>query len=411
MVSTGRLYRARVSPLDVIRSKADRPITVLQVVPRLDAGGAERTTIDIARALTAAGLKALVASEGGRLEGELSRAGGELRRMSLDTKHPLKLLANSRALAKLIAEESIAIVHARSRAPAWSALFAARRARVPFVTTYHGIYNAENPLKRWYNSVMLRGDAVIANSQWTAQHILGVCRFRPKQLVVIPRGIDLSEFNPAKIDDLKVQRQREQWGARAGQRVILLPGRLTRWKGQRVFIDAVSQLPGSLREKVRAVIAGDAQGRHEYLRELQQAIKRADMQDFVSILPHVSNMALAYAAADIVVSASTDPEAFGRIPPEAAAMGRPVIATDHGGARETVLAGVSGLLTPPADASALAAALGDLLTRSQAELEEMGRKGRAHVVANYSVERMQNETLKLYRTMLDRSVVPEPAAD
>jgi glycosyltransferase involved in cell wall biosynthesis len=258
---------------------------------------------------------------------------------------------------------------------------------------------------------MLRGDTVIANSQWTAQHILSAYRFRPRQLVVIPRGIDLSEFNPAKIDALQVQRQREQWGAGTDHRVTLLPGRLTRWKGQGVFIDALAQLPGNLRENVRAVIAGDAQGRHEYLRELQEAIKRQGMQDFVSIAPHVSNMPLAYAAADIVVSASTDPEAFGRIPPEAGAMGRPVIATDHGGARETILPGVSGLLTPPGDASALAAALADLLTRSQLELKEMGRKGSAHVVQNYSLERMQNETLKLYRTVLDRSVAHEQAAD
>ena len=395
----------------MIRSKADRPISILQVVPRLDTGGAERTTIDIARALTAAGYRALVASEGGKLEDELSRVGGELRRMALDTKQPVKLLANARALAKLISAENVAIVHARSRAPAWSALFAARRARVPFVTTYHGIYNAQNPLKRWYNSVMLRGDAVIANSQWTAQHILGTYRFRPKLLTVIPRGIDLLQFDPAKIDPLQIQRQREQWGASADQRVILLPGRLTRWKGHRVFIDAVARLAGNLRDNVRAVIAGDTQGRDEYLRELLEAIRREELQGVVSISPHVSEMALAYAAADIVVSASTDPEAFGRIPPEAAAMGRPVIATDHGGARETVLAGVSGLLTPPGDAPALAAALQDLLTRSRAELDEMGRKGRAHVAANFSVEQMQNETLKLYRTLLERSIVPQQAAD
>ena len=396
----------------MIRSKAVRPVSILQVVPRLDTGGAERTTIDIARALTAAGYRALVASEGGRLDEELRRAGGELRRMALDTKQPVKLLANARALAKLISAENIAIVHARSRAPAWSALFAARRARVPFVTTYHGIYNAQNPLKRWYNSVMLRGDAVIANSQWTAQHIVSAYRFRPKLLTVIPRGIDLSQFDPAKIHPLQIQRQREQWGASADQRLILLPGRLTRWKGHRVFIDAVARLPGNLPPAVRAVIAGDTQGRDEYLRELQEAIRREELQGVVSISPHISEMALAYAAADFVVSASTDPEAFGRIPPEAAAMGRPVIATDHGGARETVLAGVSGLLTPPGDALLLAAALQDLLTRSRAELDEMGRKGRAHVAANFSVEQMQNETLKLYRTLLERrSIVPQPAAD
>lgn len=395
----------------MIRNKTDQPISVLQVVPRLDAGGAERTTIDIARALTAAGFRALVASEGGRLEDELGRAGGELRRMALDAKQPLKLLANARALAKLISSENIAIVHARSRAPAWSALFAARRTRVAFVTTYHGIYNAQNPLKRWYNSVMLRGDAVIANSQWTAQHILSTYRGRPKVLAVIPRGIDLSQFDPAKIDAVKVQTQRGQWGVRPDQHVVLLPGRLTRWKGQLVFIDAISRLSPRMRHKIRAVIAGDTQGRYDYLRELQEAIRRADLQDIVFISLHISEMAVAYAAADIIVSASTDPEAFGRIPPEAAAMGRPVIATDHGGARETVLAGISALLTPPGDASALAAALENLLTHSRSELEEMGQKGRAHVVANYSVERMQDATLTLYRTLLDRSIVHEQPPD
>ncbi len=392
--------------------KADARVSVLQIVPSLDAGGAERTTIDIARALNAAGFRALVASEGGRLEQELLDAGGELRRMRLDKKNPWQVWRNATALSRLIAQDGVSLVHARSRAPAWSALIAARRAGVPFVTTYHGIYNANNALKRWYNSVMVRGNAVIANSQWTAQHIRSTYRFAPESLTVIPRGIDLSAFDPAKIEPAAAQRLRQSWGAHAEDRVILLPGRLTRWKGQLIFIRALQNLRhNSASANFRAVIAGDAQGRDGYARELRDAIGRSGVQDRILLSPHISRMPLAYAAADIVVSASTDPEAFGRVPPEAAAMGRPVIATDHGGARETVIPGISGFLVSPGDAGALARALADLLGRSPAELAGMGQNGRAHVRANFSLQRMQDETLRLYRLLLQPAIVSPAAGD
>lgn len=384
-----------------VRNKPDRTLTVLQIVPSLNAGGAERTTIDIARALTDAGFRALVASEGGRLEGELMAAGGELIHLPLDSKNPLTLLSNARALAKLVKAENVSIIHARSRAPAWSALFAARRTGVPFVTTYHGIYNARTPLKRWYNSIMARGDAVIANSRWTRDHILATYFVRPGMLTVIPRGIDVSVFDPARIDAAAVQSLRHSWGASPDERIILLPGRLTRWKGHLVLIEALARLQRSKKlASVRAVIVGDAQGRDSYVAELISKIKLAGLQNVISVHQHMSAMPLVYAAADIVVSASTDPEAFGRVPPEAGAMSRPVIATDHGGARETVLPGVSGLLTPPGDADALAAAIADLLSRSPEQLRKMGEAGRAHISGNFSLEKMQSETLALYRLML-----------
>ena len=376
-------------------------VSVLQVIPSLDTGGAERSTIDIVKALSAAGFRALVASEGGRLERELREAGGELIRMKLDTKQPLRILANAHALARILRTENVAIIHARSRAPAWSAMIAARRTGTIFVATYHGIYNARTALKRWYNSVMIRGDAVIANSQWTAMHIGRVYRVPPKLLVVIARGVDLSRFDPARIDANEARALRQQWGARERDRILLLPGRLTRWKGQLVFIDALAELgrKNGL-QNVRAVLAGDAQGRSSYVEEVEAAIDTRGLRRVVVVAGHIGAMPMAYSAADIIISASTDPEAFGRVPAEAAAMGRPVIATDHGGARETVLPGVSGLLAPPGDASALSEAIAGLLSRSDAELEAMGARGRAHVQANYSVERMQNETLRLYRTLL-----------
>jgi glycosyltransferase involved in cell wall biosynthesis len=378
-----------------------RSASVLQVIPSLDTGGAERTTIDVAKALAAAGFRPLVASEGGRLEGELRESGGELIRMRLDTKQPLNILANARALARLLRAENVGIVHARSRAPAWSALIAARRTGTIFVTTYHGIYNARTPLKRWYNSVMVRSDAVIANSQSTAQHIRSVYRIRPKLLAVIPRGVDLARFDPSKMDPGDVNSMRQQWGAREQDRVLLLPGRMTRWKGQLVLIDALARLRRESRLKnVRAVLAGDAQGRNDYLAEIATVIDKSGLREVVMVATHIDAMPVAYSAADIVISASTDPEAFGRVPAEAAAMGRPVIATDHGGARETILAGISGLLTDPGDATVLAEAIADLLGRSEGERRAMGERGRAHVQANYSVERMQDQTLKLYRSLL-----------
>src|SRR5262245_52064411 len=313
--------RAHAKELDTRR-------TVLQIVPALDAGGAERTTVDIAKALQEQGWIALVASRGGRMAYELRENGGELIRMDAASKDVRKILANAARFAQLIRERNISLIHARSRAPAWSALMAARRMRVPFVTTYHGIYEAKNPFKRWYNSVMAGGDVVIANSQWTEDHIRKTYPSKAKKIVVIPRGIDLAYFDPDKIAPERVARLRAQWHIRPGERVILLPGRLSRWKGQLVFLKALNDLQRSNRlpDRVRGIIAGDAQGRDLYVGELNDAIRRYDLNGTAVVVGHVDDMAAAYRAADIVVSASTEPEAFGRVPPEAAAMGRAVIA-------------------------------------------------------------------------------------
>ena len=382
--------------------KPDTAPAVLQIVPGLDAGGAERTTIDIAKALAAEGYRALVISQGGRLNHELMRAGGELIRMRVASKSPFRILANAAAIARIIRKRKIVLVHARSRAPAWSALIAARRTGIPFVTTYHGIYNAKGHWKRWYNSVMARGDAVIANSRWTARHILSTYRFQPKHLTVIPRGMDLERFDPARVDPERVQALRDHWLAKEDEQVILLPGRLTRWKGQLVFVRALARLrrKGRLPKGVRAVIAGATQGRESYFREVMNAIAEDGLDDIIVVSDHIADMPAAYLAADIVVSASTDPEAFGRVPSEAAAMGRPVIATDHGGARETVRPGESGLLVKPGSATSLSEAILDLLSRSPEEFGAMGAAGRAHIEAHYTVERMCADTLSLYRELM-----------
>jgi len=276
---------------------------------------------------------------------------------------------------------------------------AANSQSIPWIATYHGIYNANNFLKRLYNSIMVRGDAVIANSEWTAQHIRDTYRREIKRLAVIPRGIDVKIFDPAAVARERVAKVRTEWNMREGDRVILLPGRIARWKGQLVFLEAMARLKadGRLPANSRPVIVGDAQGRFDYVDELQRAVADKGLAGIAIMAGHASDMPAAYAAADIVVSASTDPEAFGRVAAEAGAMARPVVATDHGGARETVLAGQTGLLVPPGDPAALADAVADLLTRAPSAPAAMGAAGRTHIAANYTVERMCEQTLALYR--------------
>ncbi|HEX9905777.1 MAG TPA: glycosyltransferase, partial [Propylenella sp.] len=219
-------------------SPARRPLTVLQVIPQLDAGGAERTAIDVAAALAARGDRALVASAGGRLAAELAAVGGTLIELPVGSKNPAAMAANVARLARLVRRERVDLLHARSRAPAWPALFAARLSGVPFVTTFHGIYSERHAAKHLYNSVMARGDAVIANSEWTARHIRDTYRIKPKRLAIIPRGVDLDRFDPGGVTPDRIVRLRAAW-AGDGQRVVLLPGRLTRWKGQTVFLEAL----------------------------------------------------------------------------------------------------------------------------------------------------------------------------
>ncbi|MBS0278332.1 MAG: glycosyltransferase family 4 protein [Proteobacteria bacterium] len=374
---------------------------ILQVIPSLDTGGAERTTLDVAAALVREGFTALVASRGGRLEKELADSGAELVRLNAASKSPRVMLSNVLVLRDLIRKRNVSLVHARSRAPAWSALSAASMADVPFVTTYHGIYNAGNPLKRFYNSVMIRADAVIANSQWTADHIAREYRRKPKRLVVIPRGVDLVTFDPAAIPPDNVAALRAKWGVTENDFVALLPGRLTRWKGQGVLIEAMALLKekGTL-GNARAIFAGDSQGRDDYEKELRAKIEQTGLSEHALIVGHVSDMATAYAASDVVISASTDPEAFGRVAAEGSAMAKPVIASDHGGARETVLTNVSGFLVPPGDARALAAALEKVIVTPPHGRVNMGMAGRAHIIRNYSRERMCSETIALYRSLI-----------
>ena len=239
--------------------------TILQVAPELSAGGVERTVLEVTEAIVQAGGRALLASRGGRLEGEFEKLGGQLFRMDAKSKNPLVLKANEGKLKRIIRAEGVNLVHARSRAPAWSAYAAAKAAGVPFVTTYHGAYSGEEGLKRKYNSVMAKGDLVIANSQWIAAHVQRVHDIPPERIVTIPRGVDLEAFDPAAVAQTRIDEVRARWGLKDDTRLTLfLPGRLTEWKGQLLAIEALGLLAPEERDGLVLVLAGDAQGRDAY---------------------------------------------------------------------------------------------------------------------------------------------------
>jgi glycosyltransferase involved in cell wall biosynthesis len=384
---------------------ADLPpnTTVLQVIPELETGGAEQTTLDIAAAVVAAGGRALVVSQGGRMEARLADDGGELVRMPAASKNPFVMAANARRLTELIRRERVDLVHARSRAPAFSALRAARAAGVPFVATYHGVYSARSPLKRRWNAVMTQGDLVIANSDYTRDHVIAEHGADPAKVVAIPRGIDLRRFDPEAVSPERVRALCEAWGvADDGPRPkLLLAGRLTRWKGQALMIDAVSRLleQGGASDLL-VLMAGDDQGRREYRAELERLIDNAGLSENIRLVGHVDDMPAAYKLAELAAAPSLEPEAFGRTAVEPQAMARPVLAADHGAVRETVVDGETGWRVAPGDADAWAAALAAALAAGPDRWAAMGRAGQARVRTLYSVEAMQAATLEAYRRVL-----------
>lgn len=376
--------------------------TILQVIPDLAAGGAERTTVEMAEAITGAGGRALVASEGGRLEASLEAAGGELIRLNAASKNPLTIRNNTKLLEALVAEEHIDLIHARSRAPAWSAYVAAQRTETAFVTTYHGAYSGHSGLKKRYNSVMARGDLVIANSEWTAAHVMEIHETPPEKIVTIPRGVDLNAYDPAKIDQARVDALRQTWDiAPDDDRVrLVLPGRLTSWKGQSLAIDALGALDTAERAALHLILPGDAQGRDKYVTELEDKIIAHQLGGTVSIVGHTADMPAAYALADIVLAPSTRPEAFGRVAAEASAMAKPVIVADHGGQRETVIEGQTGTRAEPGSIPALTACIRTLVGLHPDARAAMGAAGQAHVRENYSKKQLQTATLNVYARLL-----------
>ncbi len=381
--------------------------SILQIIPELEAGGAERTAVDIAAGLVQAGARALVATEGGRLVGELQAKGGVWVPFPAATKNPVSMLLNVRRLAKLCYDEDVALIHARSRAPAWVALGAARVLNLPFVTTYHGSYSGRSSVKVLYNSVMARGDAVIANSGYTGSLIRQVHPQAADRIRVIPRGTDFSVFAPGAVAPERVEALRRAWGVAPHERIVLLAARLTAWKGQRVLIEAAAKLRDAGLTDVSFVLAGDPQGRDSYVRELDSLVAARNLKGIVRRVGHCSDMPAAFLAASVVAVPSTEPEAFGRSAVEAQAMGTPVVVSDLGAVPETVLAVPAvpphertGWRVPPGDGDALAHAIGEALALGASARGGLAARARAHVEDQFSLDRMVAATLAVYDDLL-----------
>ena len=373
-----------------------RPPAVLQVIPSLVSGGVERGTVEVAAALTAAGWTAYVASAGGPMERELTRAGVKHLTLPLNTKNPLVIRRNATALVEIIRRFKVDIVHARSRAPAWSAWRAARKTKRHFMTTFHNVYGDKGPLKHWYNSIMARGERVIAISEFVAEHAASNYGVGADRLRMIPRGVDMKLFDPSRVSGDRVAGLAAQWRVPEGYSVVMLPGRLTRWKGGLDFIEAIAKLN---RRDICCLLVG-AEQRRGFRRELEAAIERHRLGRQFRIVEDCRDIVAAYALSDVVVSASTDPEGFGRTIIEAQAMGRPVIATDHGGARETVIPGGTGWLVPPGDTAALALAIDHALRLEPEARNALAHRARAHIASGFTRDAMCARTIDVYEELL-----------
>jgi len=374
-----------------------RPITVMQVLPRLVVGGAERGAVDVAAAIQRAGGLAIVASEGGPMVHELERAHARHIKLPLAPKNPFTIWRNAARLARLIRKHKVDIVHARSRGPAWSAMWAAKRTGARFMTTFHDTYSAESAWKRRYNSVMARGQRVIAISDFVAEHIREVYGIGMSVIRTIPRGIDLTKFDPDRVPAERKIKLIHDWSLPDDRPIILMPARLSRKKGHLVLVEALAKLG---RKDICCLMVGDDGRRTTYRENLIAMIHECDLDGAVRLLPQTQDMAAAYSLAAVVVAPSIKAEGFGRVPVEAQAMGRPVIASDVGGFRETIVNGQTGLLVPPGDSQRLSVALGSALDLGPEDREALAAEAKANIQARFTRERMCAATLDVYRELI-----------
>ncbi len=373
--------------------------SVLQVLPHLNSGGLVSGAVEISKALQKAGMTSFVASEGGRREREITREGAKVIKLSLESKNPLTIILNSYKLSKIIKKYKINIIHARSRAPAWSAYFAAKKMGIPFVTTFHGTYSIKNIFKNKYNSVMVRGDRVIAISKFINNHILSNYNIVKEKLVTIHRGIDTDNFDYLKVSNERLIAFSKKFNIPEDIFVVLLPGRITRWKGHTLLIEAIAMLE---RPDIMCLFVGDLQGRKKYFKELQLLINKFNKKNNFRIINNQIDMAAIYKLADVVVSASLDPEAFGRVVAEAQAMGRPTLAANHGGAPEIIIDGVTGWLFKAGDAIDLADKINKALSLSQDDRKKMAINAIERIKLNFNNEMMCVKTLKVYEELVNK---------
>ena len=379
-------------------------INVLQVIPKLGYGGAETGCYDIAHFLSENDCGSFLATSGGELLKFVKKDKVKLFRLPVHSKNPLLILFNTLILSLYIIFFKINIIHARSRAPAWSCYFASILTRRIFVTTFHGTYNFKSNLKKFYNSVMLRAKLTIAGSNFIFGHInenYSEYLSREKKLRVIFRGINVDYFHSKNISVLKQEKLKQEWGLSPNKFTILLPGRLTYWKGQEKFIESLNILIEDYNvANFQAVILGSDQGRKVYSKKLVNLVERYNLNKKVKFIVNCKEMPLAYSLADVVVSSSIEPEAFGRVSVEAQSMGKIIIASNIGGSRETVINKKTGFLYKYDDPRELAKSLNTVIQLSPDELRSIGNEGRKNITKKFDVETMCQTNLKEYKRLI-----------
>jgi len=368
---------------------------ILQVVAAMDQGGVEQGTLDMALYIAQKGWGSIVASQGGRLVSGLKQANVQHITLPLKRKNPLAILCNAYKLVKIIRSNQVSLLHTRSRAPAWATLVASRITGVPFITSFHGTHRIQNKLKWLYNSVMTKGMYTIANSNYIWQHVREQYHIPEARLRLAQRGTDIGLFNPEATSNYQIEELRHQWGL-DNRPVIFMPGRLTRWKGQTVFIEALAKISDL---DWQALITGGADNKHKYEEKLKNLARQHGIDERIIFTGSQNDLPPYYALAYITVSASTEPEAFGRVAIESQAMGTPVIATAHGGSLETIKDGNTGWLVPPNDAETLAKVLRKALENSK-QVEIMGRHASQWVHENFTTRSMCEKEFSVYQEVL-----------
>ena len=380
-------------------------LKVLQVIPKLGYGGAETGCFDIAHYLPENNCKSYIVTSGGELLKFVDKKKVKIFKLPVQSKNPLLIFINSIILIGIILLNNISIVHARSRAPAWSCLFASKLTGRKFVTTFHGTYNFKSNLKKLYNSVMVRSDLVIAGSNFIFSHIKeNYSRYlnNKKKFLVIFRGINVDYFDSSTTLESDEKKLLKQWDIEKDKKIILLPGRLTSWKGQEVFIEAVNLINIELGyEAFYTVILGSDQGRELYKKKLIRLSEQYRMSKQIRFIDHCKNMALAYKVSDIIVSASNEPEAFGRVSVEAQSMGKPIVASNIGGSNETVIDEKTGFLFESNNAKSLSKQILRVLNMDETSLKMMGIEARKNVTQRFNVEKMCFSTYSEYKRLLN----------
>ena len=380
-------------------------LKVLQVIPKLGYGGAETGCYDLAHYLHEQGCKSYIATSGGELLEFINKKKVKLLRLPVHSKNPVIILLNSIILIFLILILNINVVHARSRAPAWSCLIATKITGRKFVTTFHGTYNFKSSIKKFYNSVMLKSHLIIAGSNFIFSHIndnYSKYLNPKKKFLVIFRGINTDYFNKKKIKETDEQKLIKKWNINKEKKIFLLPGRLTPWKGQEMFIESLSRLKNNQpNKKFTAIILGGDQGRKIFKKKLQRLVEQHRLIEEVIFIDNFNIMPLAYKISDVIFSCSVEPEAFGRVSVEAQAMEKPIIASNIGGSLETIKHEKTGFLFSAGDINDLYKNMSEIFDLYPATLEVMGTEGRKNVIKKFNVEKMCFSTYSEYKKLIN----------